>query len=325
MLDILTFLLAVVLWVSAMIIPLGLLFGIFMPFVGVLVRYRANYTPKFGGVHLGEEGLVAAPSADSLSYFAMIRRVHRIERWAGLYKGTMPSILASLIVAVIIMPISLLLSLGHTVLPNGRVHMPAQAGIAMWILNFALSTIPVMLLIPMQIITNRAITTPQKLATFDAAGGLRALLSPAERAQPLRLYRTPGVVLAILLEALVGPALSLLEHTAAPRLPLGPALGAALPVIAIATALLTPLQVLGTRLMLQRLDDAPAADADAPPAYEEVVMDFRTQGPPYTGLFDCARTMVREEGARVLFRAWWLTALVMVLPLLAQALAPPAA
>ncbi|KAJ7463165.1 hypothetical protein FB451DRAFT_1403808 [Mycena latifolia] len=319
MLDLFMLLLSIVLGVAAMILPLALVFGIIMPFAGVLVRYRANYTPKSGGVRLDDDGLPA--SSDSISYFGMMRRVHRIEGWAGLYKGTMPSIITSLIAAVVIAPIAVVLSLGHTVLPNGRIHLPAQSGLVMWTISFAFAVLPALILIPMQIITNRAITTPYKLSPFDAPAALRALLSPAERAQPLRLYLAPGVAPALLLEALVAPFLTLLQHLGTPlRLPLLGTLGAALPIIALATALLAPLQVLLTRLTLQRLGDAPPAAADdAPPPYEEAVMDVRGEGAPYAGLLDCARTIVREEGLRVLFRAWWATALALGLPLLVQA------
>ncbi|KAJ6537378.1 hypothetical protein DFH09DRAFT_89219 [Mycena vulgaris] len=303
---------------------------IIMPFVGVLVRYRANYTPKTGGVHLdGEDGL--APSTpDSTSYFGMMKRVHRIEGWAGLYKGIMPSIITDLILLVVIAPISVLFNYGH-------IRLPIYSNIVVWTIGFAVSLIPVLLLIPMYIITNRAITTPHKLAAFDAPAALRVLLSPAERAQPLRLYLVPGVALVILLEALVGPAISLLRLATLQGLSLGPTLGAGLPMIALATVLLTPLQVMLARLTLQRLgpdspvpidvapllQNVPPVPVNAPPVYTEDVMDVRTSEAPYTGLLDCGRKIMDEEGARVLFRAWWFTPLVMLLPILTPALVPP--
>jgi hypothetical protein len=143
------------------------------------------------------------------------------------------------------------------------------------------------------------------------------LLSPAERAQPVRLYFTPGVALSEVLQGLVSPTISILLQFVpglylSHRLPL---LVAALPVIALATAMLTPLQVMGTRLTLQRLDATPEVPADtAPPMYsEEEVMEFRTQQAPYTSLFNCGKQMMEEEGVRVLFRAWWVTPLFILL------------
>ncbi|KAJ6537382.1 hypothetical protein DFH09DRAFT_1178105 [Mycena vulgaris] len=326
MVDIFVFFISLVVAMSSMVISLGLIFGITMPFVGVLVRYRANYTPKGGAVRLDDEtGLVGLRSEQATSYFGMMKRVHRIEGWAGLYKGIMPSIIMTLIVVVATLPLSLFLASGHRVI-HGRVHIPVQPGLVMWTVSFLLSTIPILLLVPVQIITNRAIATPHKLSAFDASAALRVLLSPAEREQPLRLYLAPGVALAALLEALITPALNLLRHVVAPRLPLGAALGSALPLILITTALATPLQVMGARLTLQRRGpEPPAPESEAPPAYAEEVMEFRTGEAPYTGLLDCGRKMVAEEGWAVLSRAWWITAFVMLLPLLTPAMTPPSA
>jgi hypothetical protein len=50
-----------------------------MPFIGVLVRYRANYVPK--RVRLDtEDGTANETGSDSnLGYFGMMKRVYRIE------------------------------------------------------------------------------------------------------------------------------------------------------------------------------------------------------------------------------------------------------
>lgn len=167
------------------------------------------------------------------------------------------------------------------------------------------------------------ITTPHKLETFAPSAALRVLLSPAERAQPLRLYLAPGVALAVVLEGLVVPTLNLLYQLVGAPLFIShryPALAAALTVVLVNTVLLTPLKVMTTRLTIQRQGDAPDVPAmDAPPAYEEVVLEIRgTQEASYTGLLDCGAQIVREEGWRVLFRAWWITALAMSLAILAQ-------
>ncbi|KAJ7055320.1 hypothetical protein C8F01DRAFT_1373854 [Mycena amicta] len=37
---------------SAVILPTAIIFGITMPFIGTLVRYWGNYTPKQGSVRL---------------------------------------------------------------------------------------------------------------------------------------------------------------------------------------------------------------------------------------------------------------------------------
>jgi hypothetical protein len=48
-----------------------------MPFVGVLVRYRANYVPK--RVRLDAEDGVVNETGSDITYFGMMKRVHRIE------------------------------------------------------------------------------------------------------------------------------------------------------------------------------------------------------------------------------------------------------
>ncbi|KAJ6471150.1 hypothetical protein C8R47DRAFT_749892 [Mycena vitilis] len=316
MLNILLYAFSALLAVSASILPIALVLGMTMPFTGVLVRYRGNYTPKRGVRLVGEDGL-GNESSETDSYFGMMKRVHRLEGWAGLYKGFIPSIIATLITMVALSPFAIFLSLGHKTLPNGRIVIPSPTGLVLWTLTFAVSVIPTLLVIPMQIITNRAITTPQKLDTFAPKAALHALLSPAELAQPWRLYFAPGVGLSEFLQGLVSPTLSVILQFV-PALYIShrlPVLLAALPIIALATVVLTPLQVMGTRLTLQRLNAAPDIPLDTtPPAYDaEEVMEFRTQQAPYTGLFDCGRQIVAEEGWRALFRAWWVTPALMVL------------
>lgn len=57
---------------------LGLSLAIFIPFTGVLVRFRANYNPK--GLQLDQEGGAVAHTGPVIqSYFSMMARVYRIE------------------------------------------------------------------------------------------------------------------------------------------------------------------------------------------------------------------------------------------------------
>ncbi|KAG6827886.1 hypothetical protein H0H92_010095 [Tricholoma furcatifolium] len=56
------------------------------PFLGVLVRYRAHYSPK--AVQLGADDAVPARTGPTISsYFSTFKRVYKLEGWAGLYKG----------------------------------------------------------------------------------------------------------------------------------------------------------------------------------------------------------------------------------------------
>ncbi|KAF7350141.1 hypothetical protein MVEN_01316500 [Mycena venus] len=242
--------------------------------------------------------------AEADSYIGKMRRVHRIEGWAGLYKGIMPSIIATLIAMVAISPFAIFLSMGHRVLPGGRVVITTPSGLVLWILSFAFAVIPAILVIPMQIITNRAITTPHKLATFAPKAALQLLLSPRRARAPM--------------EALLRPGRRPLRVPPGPRRPHARPRPAPRPRPLRLAPPPRPPRVMGARLTLQRLgaasDGAPEADpASAPPAYgEEEVMEFRTQEAPYTGLIDCGRQMVEEEGWRALLRAWWVTPFLML-------------
>ncbi|KAJ6546723.1 hypothetical protein DFH09DRAFT_1320891 [Mycena vulgaris] len=317
---------------SSMIITLGPVFALTMPFVGVLVRYRANYTPK-EGVRLRDGD---AQENLTVSYFGMMKRVYRIEGWAGLYKGTMPSLITSLIAAYALVSITLILSLRDTRYFHWNAHLPFYSPISMSIISSALTLIPILLLIPLQIITSRAITTRHRLAAFAPRTALRVLLSPAERAQPL-LYLTPGVAFTDLLAAPIGPALELMRRFAAPDLPYQ--VVAAFPLVFLLAAVaVTSLQVMSARLTLQRRGPEPEPEREPAPEpapelapapstsasddvalYTEDVMRFRADAEvaPYTSLLDCAKTIVREEGLGVLFRAWWVTTVLMLLTLLA--------
>lgn len=52
--------------------------AVFVPFTGVLVRFRANYNPK--GLQLDNEGGAAPHTGPVItSYFAMFGRVYRLE------------------------------------------------------------------------------------------------------------------------------------------------------------------------------------------------------------------------------------------------------
>lgn len=74
------------LFVSGLIFVYAVSLLLAVPLAGVLVRFRANYTPK--GLQLdGEGGLQPHTGPVINSYFSMFARVKRLEGWLGLYKG----------------------------------------------------------------------------------------------------------------------------------------------------------------------------------------------------------------------------------------------
>lgn len=93
-------------------------------------------------------------------------------------------------------------------------------------------------------------------------------------------------------------------------------------VVFFSTAVLCPLEVIATRISLQRnysgsaepvdtLPQAESGDADVNgvqySGQEEDVIGLRSEDDPYTGLIDCGKRIIKEEGVGVLYRAWWLT------------------
>nr|GAT45257.1 predicted protein [Mycena chlorophos] len=307
--------------VSAVILPTILVLGITMPFMGTYVRFLGNYTPREGSVQLEGE---PAPQSEGakIGYFGMMRRVYRIEGWKGLYKGTMPTLVGTFVIVVLFAPVVAVLAAGHKILPDGRVYLPPTAAWLSTLISYALSVIPPLLFIPLEIFTNRAITTPHVLPAFSPSTALQTLLSPIEQAWPLRLYAAPGVAVATLLPALIVPSYNLLWHLIAPRLP---SLFYTIPIgvhfVISGTIFLTPLHVMRTKLTLQRQGEAEPLPADGALPGDEVIA-FRTEEAPYTGLVDCGRSVLREEGWKVLFRGWWITALGLGLPMIAAAIAP---
>ncbi|KAK7008202.1 hypothetical protein R3P38DRAFT_3403118 [Favolaschia claudopus] len=341
--------------------------AIVMPFAGALVRFRANYTPKTGAVRLtdgeGEHPASDARARDADSavdatfgYFGMFARVWRLERWAGLYKGSVPTLISTLIAFVVIIPIAILIAQGDirgpippypTELPSSSTSSSFSALLAkaappphilfpqLW-LHYLAGIITALLLIPLQILINRAITTPYilPLRRGSPRTALHTLLSPSERAKPLRLYLTPGVALGVLCESLIPPALILLR-AATRSLPGGFHLAGAIPSVLLSVFLGTPLAVAVVRLTLQRREGSGVGEAEAllgasagseeravlkryTPLGGESVLEVRGDavgaslvgvenvgGEAYTGLVDCLRKVVREEGWGVLARAWW--------------------
>ncbi|OAX43315.1 mitochondrial carrier [Rhizopogon vinicolor AM-OR11-026] len=296
--------------------------AVLVPLVGTLVRFRAHYNPK--GLQLDSEGDVQPHTGPVISsYIGMLRRVHRIEGWPGLYKGLMPTLLSTLLITVFLM-----MFLSESNLRSGKYSAPD--GGAVGILFYSIFAMLVSL--PQVIITNRAITTPHKLPYFDAIYSLRILLTPTERRRPWILYLTPGLLatqvahIAYVIIFLRSIRQLLLPELANPGMPrreeISPAKLVIFFVLALmSTVILAPLEVIAIRLSIQRNHAAPEfnsisqeEDGDAEEATEyagadEDVIGLRTDREPYIGMVDCAKRIVDEEGWSALYRAWWLTTL----------------
>jgi len=295
--------------------------AIFVPLTGILVRFRANYNPK--GLQLDSEG-GATPYTGPVvkSYFGMLVRVFRLEGWAGLYKGLMPTAISTLLVSVVI-----LLAVDTDQPRHGKYRAP-ETGI--WgTLFYSLAMLIISL--PTSILTYRAITTPHMLSYFDLMGSLRTLLTPTERRRPWILNLTPGLMAAETLHICIvvlflGPLRRLLlPGLSEPGLKMGDVsvvrLVIYLVILCLSVLALTPLEVIATRLAIQRnhalseynsVSQEVEGDADENVEYsgaEEDVIGLRNEGDPYLGLIDCAKRIIDEEGLMTLYRAWWVTLL----------------
>jgi hypothetical protein len=308
--------------IVVLIFSLVVSLAIIVPLTGGLVRFRANYNPK--GLQLDAEGGVQPHTGPVVSsFFGMIRRVHRIEGLAGLYKGLMPTFMSTLIITLF-----LVFVVGSPKPRHGAYNAPEVGVLG----TLVYSTFKMLISLPTVIITYRAITTPHRLPNFKPMYSLRILLTPTERRKPWVLYLTPGLMAAqiahigyivlglgtvrrLLLPELSAPGAPKVEDISPIRLTVFVVM------VVLSTAILTPLEVIATRLAIQRnhaasgfnsVSQEEEGDAEATIEYagaEEDVIGLRSEEDPYLGLVDCAKRIVDEEGYRTLYRAWWLTML----------------
>ncbi|OBZ67067.1 hypothetical protein A0H81_12846 [Grifola frondosa] len=298
------FFLDVIVLTASLALTLAISILISVPLTGALIRLRANYNPK--ALQLDPEGNVELHTGPIVtSFFGMLRRVKRIEGWAGLYKGLMPTLLASSILTLFAVTTFDF----KNVRVNGRVD-PPDAGV---LGTLAYSLFSMLLSLPAAIITYRSITTPYKLPYFRPLYSLRILLTPTERRRPWVLYLTPGLLLAeslhIAYTALVMPGFRalLLPSTFSPV-----KFGIYVSIEILSTALLCPLEVMATKLAIQRNhsaaeynsveqevedDGVQAEEYTEYSGQDEDVIGLRHEKDPYLGLIDCAKRVIDEEGS----------------------------
>ncbi|PVF94049.1 hypothetical protein CPB86DRAFT_766452 [Serendipita vermifera] len=305
---------------------IGLLISV--PLSGALIRFRANYTPK--GLQLDSEGQPQPHVGPVVSnYFAMLLRIKRIEGWPGLWKGYMPGAISSLIIILFVTAIGSTISYkpgaAHSVSVTSPFHLVVYAGFL------------ALLTTPFTVIINRAITTPHRLPWFAPLKSLQVLLTPYELHKPWVLYLTPGLLLSRSLHVcwlvfiqrgvrhLLLPSLdSNIREGDDPTVvfeKLSPvSTGIYVAFVGVSSIiLLTPLEVISTRLSVQRNHSpdreygAAPQDEDAPEleyaGRDEDVIALRPEDNPYEGFAQCAKSILQEEGPETLLRAWWLTLL----------------
>jgi len=308
--------------IVTLIFSLAFSIAIVVPLTGALVRFRANYNPK--GLHLDAEGTAVVHTGPVISsYIGMLRRIHRIEGMPGMYKGLMPTLLSTIFIIIFMAGALDDLSSRH----GG--YRPPTMGIG-GTLVYGIFMMVVQL--PVLIITYRAITTPHKLPYFSPIHSLRVLLTSTERSRPWVLYLTPGLMatqashISYVVLALGTFRRFLLPYTSEGGVPSIEdfsfvKLSIYIALVIFSTILLAPLEVIATRLAIQRnhstsgfnsVSQVPDTDAEEATEYagaDEDVIGLRSEEDPYVGMLDCAKRIVDEEGWRALYRAWWLTLL----------------
>ncbi|CUA75799.1 hypothetical protein RSOLAG22IIIB_06080 [Rhizoctonia solani] len=318
--------------------PIALGLFILVPICGTIVRLRANYTPK--GLQLYQvddantnESTHVAPETHigpSISaIFNMTSRIYRLEGWSGFYKGFMPAYASTILFtlwAILSVP-------DHPeYMPRCSMHAPSTNILRGLLYGFGTLIIS----IPYEILFNRTVCTPHRLPCFKPMQALRIILTPYEIRKPWMLYLTPGllatrmliivwvVAVARVVRAKLLPSLA--DGVSSLRDPENPdwtikfldptQLGTLFLFCVCSTITLCPLEVIATRLSIQRnwsktdTDHATGGVVEPTVEYigqEEDVIALRSDEDPYTGLVDCVQRMVREEGVGSLFRAWWLT------------------
>ncbi|KAG8788365.1 hypothetical protein FRC15_004645 [Serendipita sp. 397] len=309
---------------------IGLLFQ--LPFTGALIRFRANYTPK--GLQLDSEGQ-AQPYVGPVvtNYFAMLRRIHRIESWPGFWKGYIPSAIHTVFVVIFVGIIGASMSFK----PGAHNTVEVQNGFYLVLYAAFLS----LLSTPFTVLINRAITTPHRLPWIGWKS-VQVLLTPYELHRPWMIYLAPGLLLTRTLHVswlvfvhrgvrrLLLPSLNTDDlyneedpSTVIDRLPPF-RLGLYLLFVAIsAITVLTPLEVISTRLSVQRNHSEAAGFGRVPQdedtadleyaGRDEDVIALRPEDNPYEGLVHCGKSILQEEGPETLLRAWWVTLLLSLI------------
>lgn len=313
---------------TGVLVFLGVCVGelVSIPFVGVLIRFRANFSPK--GLTLDEDG-GTQPHAGPVvtSYFAMFGRVVKLEGWSGLFKGLMPSIVSTFAVTLF-----LWIYIGTTIpISPGRYSSPVTSPYQVLVYSVVVAIIG----LPITILINRAVTTPYLLPWVNSRYALRRLFTPTELAKPWILYATPGLLGAKLLHlayvvlvlrtfrTLLLPSVSKMANgtwereTGLPEDITFLRVTTYMIIATLSTAILCPLEVIATRLSLQRnhpatipyqaVSEQEAAEPEEMYAGIEDVIGLRSEYDPYSGFTDAAKRMVTEEGWRALYRGWWIT------------------
>ena len=278
-----------------------------IPALGTMVRIRANYLPK--GVALDESGKVG-PAVYSVR--DMKHRVKQLEGRRSLWRGASLLLYYGAALALAYVVVLTAIMIPYALVTGGHFMISV-------VLNFAvLFVIAALLMPPMVALMCRTMVHPHGLDWRQPRACLRELMTDDELENPWLLYMIPDVLptMAFLLLCRLAPAMQMahviIQVITAAHLGLTFVRDVVFTLILIfLVILLTPLDCALVRLMVQR--PMPAAE---PPTAEspEPVIELRPHAestPAYTGIADCLRKMVAEEGTESIWRGSFIHAHVL--------------
>ncbi|KAJ6594793.1 mitochondrial carrier domain-containing protein [Mycena capillaripes] len=276
------FLLQVLVIVALMPVVVG---AIILPFMGVLVRFRANYTPK--RVQLETEQSAVEYGYWNYTYFKMVKRVFQLEGIAGFFKGFWLTYM---------MTVTTVLGLfgGYAIITEifGFNRWDSRVAPIMGVMYY----IGHVLFIPVRVMLYRVMVAPYN--PFSR----RRLSYPA-------LYPS-GIIQAILLVGLItkfiiGPFSWLVLHVLPS--PLNTAFFTSYIRLLTLCIVLNPLEVVIVRLAVQGSHNFDATEIEMPAPDAVVKLRDEQEEGDYKGVVDCLQKICREEGWLVLYRGWWFT------------------
>ncbi|KAF9052482.1 hypothetical protein BDZ89DRAFT_1056827 [Hymenopellis radicata] len=275
-----------------------------VPFTSVLVRYRHCST--------GE--------APPTSLWGVLKRVYQILGIKGLTYGMAPTIWLG-----IILP----LFWWHG-MPS-KIYISASPGV----MGFSLTSSLVYTLVYyifVLVTVYRAITTTHELDSWKPQEAFHALFTAHERRRPWAIHQIPGLIPALVFNICINIfVLRLVRDTFIFPNTLPRDLDFAEQLVRViinmlfallGTVVLAPLEVVTTRLAIQRnygprvgQQDTEPSDAAEPPDVEKNADEIQSNvlpldlivRYPYLGLVDCLCKIVEEEGWPVLYRGWFFT------------------
>ncbi|KAJ7126858.1 hypothetical protein C8R44DRAFT_873982 [Mycena epipterygia] len=213
----------------------GFLCVVTVPFNGILVRYRASYHPKLSV----EDGSVPPPP----TFISMAKRVWRLEGVAGLSRGLMPTIMAAF---------------AWPFWWSFQTYLSPSASNTRSLFSSFFCTLIYTIII---VTVYRCIVTPRKLDPLNAREALHIIFSAHERKRPWAIYQIPGLLPALfanlafnkfIVQPLRDFVLPWQAQQRFPPLEYGVRYALFIVVLLLATGVITPIEVIVTRLALQR-------------------------------------------------------------------------